>query len=320
MKRIESIDYIRGIAILSVICAHCNAIINSKNQIVLSFSKILSNFGTTGVLCFFFISGILFRYNGNFAEFWSKKLIKFIPAWFVSASIVYLYVHLRKPPLSFESYINFIIGNGSYCYYMTILIIIYVIFTILPFMRTRVGLIICIIITLVSVLFFPNIGYISPYLNICNWIGYFSLGYLLGQDIFIQFEKKLLNSKLLYIYFLYGILLVIQLWFGSPGSYWGGLNALVSWIGAFVVIILGIHLSRLKVPFLKKFEIAGQESLFIYLWHMPIAGITARIMNINVLVYFVLLRPIIVFIVMIIAIVLAQKKLPAFLKILIGLN
>ena len=89
-----------------------------------------------------------------------------------------------------------------------------------------------------------------------------------------------------------------------------------------MVIILGIHLSRLKVKVhcLKKIEIAGQESLFIYLWHMPIAGITARIMNINVLVYFVLLRPIIVFIVMIIAIVLAKKKLPAFLKILIGLN
>lgn len=320
MKRNCSIDFIKGIAIVSVISAHCNAIINTEYQVAVILSKLLANFGTTGVLCFFFISGILFHFNGNFVEFWKRKLIKFIPAWFVSSSAVYLYVHLRKPPLSLESYINFIIGNGSYCYYMTILIIIYAIFTIFPFMRTRVGLIICIIITLVSVLFFPKIGYISPYLNIFNWIGYFSLGYLLGKDVFIRFENNVLNNKFFCIYFIYGVLLVIQLWFGSAGSYWGGFNALVSWIGAFTVIILGIHLSRLKVPFFKKFEIAGQESFFIYLWHMPIAGITARIMNINILVYFVLFRPIIVFIVMIIAIALAKRSFPAFLKTLIGLN
>lgn len=322
MRRICSIDFIKGIAIISVICAHCNAVVNTNNQVATIFSRILSNFGTTGVLCFFFISGLLFRYNdGKFIMFWKKKLIRFIPAWFASASIVYLYVYLRKPPLSLKSYLNFIIGNGSYCYYMTMLIAIYAVFTIFPFMRTKISLVICIIITAISVLFFPRIGETSLYLNICNWIGYFSLGYLFNVDFFVRFEKRVANNKIFFsIYFIYAILLIIQLWRCNAGSYWYNLNAIVSWIGALLVIILGIHLSILKLPALKYIKIAGQESLFIYLWHMPIAGITARIMNINILVDFVLFRPVIVFAVMILAIMLAKKNLPEFFNKYIGLT
>lgn len=321
MKRFYSIDFIKGIAIISVLCAHCNAVLNTEHQVAMSFSIILSNFGTAGVLCFFFVSGLLFHYNDNFISFWRKKLIRFIPAWFVSASVVYLYVYLRKPPLSLKSYINFVLGNGSYCYYMTILIVIYAIFTIFPFMRTRISLIICIIITAISVLFIPQIGSVSPYLNIFNWIGYFSLGYLLGIDCFIWFEKRVIKNKIfLSTYFIYGIFLIIQLCRNSAGAYWNNLNAIITWMGALVVITLGIHLSRLKISVLKYIEIAGQESLFVYLWHMPIAGITARIMNINILVDFVLLRPVIVFGVMILAILLSKKILPEFINKFIGLT
>lgn len=321
MKRIYSIDIIKGIAIISVICAHCNAVVNPEYRVAVTFSRLLSNFGTTGVVCFFFISGLLFHYNGKFISFWKKKLTRFIPAWFFAASVVYLYVYLRKPPLSLKSYINFILGNGSYCYYMTMLIVIYAVFTIFPFMRTTVSLVICIIITAISVLFFPQIGEASLYLNIFNWIGYFSLGYLLKVDFFVWFEKHVVNNKIfISSYFIYGIFLIIQLCRGNAGSYWNNLNAIVTWMGALVVIILGIHLSRLKISVLKYIKIAGRESLFIYLWHMPIAGITARIMNINILVNFVLLRPVIVFVVMILAILLSKKILPEFLNKFIGLT
>ena len=38
----------------------------------------------------------------------------------------------------------------------------------------------------------------------------------------------------------------------------------------------------------------GRESFFIYIWHMPIAGIVARVMSQGILINFIFLRPIIV--------------------------
>ena len=94
-------------------------------------------------------------------------------------------------------------------------------------------------------------------------------------------------------------MLVWQIYQGKSGSYWNGLNAIISWIGAAMLGISGQLLcqqQRLKriCTFVHN---AGAESFFVYLWHMPIAGIVARLMDRDYLREFTILRPLIVLII-----------------------
>lgn len=74
INRNETIDYINGLAIISVISAHCNSVLNTTNRFAVISSLFLQNIGTLGVICFFVISGILFHYPGkDIGQFFQKK-------------------------------------------------------------------------------------------------------------------------------------------------------------------------------------------------------------------------------------------------------
>lgn len=319
-KKIKYIDTIRGIAILSVICAHCNTVVNLNDVRQIICSRILSNIGTAGVLCFFFLSGMLFHYEGDLCKFWKKKLIKLFPVWILSASVIYLYVYLRKSSLSLKSWFNYIIGNGSYCYYITMLFAIYVCFTIFRFLGKKNYLRILVIITAISTLSFSKLGIISPYLNILNWIGYFALGKLVGIENFEKYGKYIIENGLKYICIgIYIGLLIFQILHNSSGGYWGGINTIVAWCGAMLVVLCGLHLSKYDNKIILYIEQAGEQSLFIYLWHMPVAGIVRWLMNINSIMNLILLRPVIILGIMILSVNFGKKILPDFIKRIVGL-
>jgi peptidoglycan/LPS O-acetylase OafA/YrhL len=69
---------------------------------------------------------------------------------------------------------------------------------------------------------------------------------------------------------------------------------------------------------------AGENSFFIYIWHMPIAGIVARLMSIGPLQYLTLLRPFVVLVVVMaagqLATLLLKKLELQKCAFLIGLN
>ena len=300
----STIYYIKGLAVLSVICAHCNAVLDAKNGFVKVCSLILQNIGTVGVICFFVISGMLFHYKeGKMIMFFKKRIFSICVPWFVSASCVYLYVYFRKPPLSFIGWINFLIGNGSYCYYLTMLMLCYFIFTFFSFMRTNLAFSICEIITFLSTIWFYQIGRISPYLNILNWIGYFGLGMQLAihPEIVKKMLKKLYQLRKI-ILAIYVIIFGLQICAGNGGSYWKGVNVVISWLGAVVLILFAMIMEKYRDYCLSRIIYwSGKESFYIYLWHMPVAGIVARVMSYKKLTLFLLVRPIIVILIMIMA-------------------
>ena len=164
------------------------------------------------LVCYFTIK------KGQVVTFFTKRIFSICVPWVISATCVYLYVHLRKPPLSLGEWANFIVGNGSYCYYLTILMLLYLIFTWLPFMRTNIAFIICEILTVFSTIWFWRVGQLSPYLYILNWIGYFVLGMQL------TFYSEITNKIIKYLYQLrwkiitiYIIFLGIQIFFRNGG-------------------------------------------------------------------------------------------------------
>lgn len=211
---------------------------------------------------------MLFHYKkGQMSRFWHKRLISILVPWLVSASCVYFYVYLRKSPLSLMGWISFIIGNGSYCYYLTMLMMLYLIFTSFPFMRTGVALIVCEVITVISTIWIYQIGNLSPYLNILNWVGYFAL----GMQITCHKDKAFKPFNKLYKLRWTGILLYIamrtfQIRSGNGGSYWKGINVIVCWSGAIALLLMAILVEKSGISGISEvFYIFGRDSfLFIY--------------------------------------------------------
>ena len=114
MKRNETISILKGFAIFSVICAHCNTVAENASSFERICHLILANFASVGVNCFFVVSGFLFKCESRRKFFYGK--IQLFVSWIFGATVVYLYVALRNPPLSFLNWVNFFIGNGSYFY------------------------------------------------------------------------------------------------------------------------------------------------------------------------------------------------------------
>lgn len=303
------ISVLKGLATMCIIGAHC-ASTQSENVFVKESEQLLSILGGIGVIVFFTVSGMLFHYEKySIKEFFIKKVFNLIVPWFISGTAVYLYVYLRKPPISFVSWINYIIGNGSYLYYMTLLMIFYLLFFFIKPLRSRVSLIICEAVTLVSILFFYDKIFISPYLNVFNWIGFFALGISINQNkkaftkIF-EFIKRF-SGIILSLYVGFVIYLLI---FTKAGGFWGILSAPSCIFGALCLVFVAnfIVKNRGEVHLLSTI---GDNSLFIYLWHMPIAGIVAKVMDTGVLSYLLIVRPLIVLVIMLLSLYVAQKVL-----------
>ena len=314
-NRNETIDCVKGIAIMSVISAHCNAILDTQNRFALIFSLILQNIGNLGVICFFVISGILFHYRGKcVGSFFTKKIRNIIIPWCISATCVYLYVYLRKPPITMRGYLNFIFGNGSYCYYLTVLMILYILFVFVPIMRKNVILMVCMGITVFSTFCLYDIGGVNAYLNIFNWIGYFALGVYISenQESWIRLKRRITLHIPFWLVLYSGIyitVLIYQVYHQSGGGYWNGLNVIFCWIGSIVIVLISIAIEKGKDNLFKRTILqAGRDSFGIYLWHMPIAGIIARVMNIRAMTWLVIIRPIIVLLIML-TIIKVMKKI-----------
>ncbi len=299
-----TISLLKGLAIFSVICAHCYTVPQSANEFEQACSLLLHNLGTLGVIIFFVISGYLFRFTDK-KRFLIKKAVGICLPWIVGATSVYLYIAIRNPPITFLDWFRFFIGNGSYFYYLTILMLLYLLFLFVPFLKKRVSLVVMMAMTVISVFwcYQTELVFVTPYLNLLNWCGYFALGVLIRayQDKFKRVFLILYRFRLL-VYMVYAIALIYQIFNKSGGGYWGLPNALFTWLGAISLLLLAERASRFREGRIKKLLcLMGDSSLFVYIWHMPIAGIITNIFSRQPLMPAVLMRPFVVLFVVLLA-------------------
>lgn len=316
----ERLNIIKGFAILSVISAHCNSVTKTSAYITLVQSKILSSFGTVGVVLFFVVSGFLFhpeKYTP--IKFWKNKAKFLVIPWFISAVAVYLYVYLRKSGIGIFSFVRFFIGSGSYCYYLTVLLCCYLLFY-FKIMRSRIVLILCELCTLISILFFYSKG-ISSYLDLTNWIGFFAFGIHINE--FSNDFKNIvaLINKIWFVILIsitYVALVILQIFSGNHISYWGYRNVPVVIMGSLCLFLVSGLVVKFEI-FAKKVGFMGKNSLFVYLWHMPFAGISTKFLP-----QITILRPLIISLVLGMVIwtlnIIIKKLKMSKLALLIGLK
>lgn len=80
-KENELIYKLKGIAIISVVCAHCGNR-TSYTAIDLFLNNARNNIATIGVPLFFIISGYLMRNDKPYLQFWKRKWSTTIVPWF----------------------------------------------------------------------------------------------------------------------------------------------------------------------------------------------------------------------------------------------
>lgn len=264
MKRNNNIDIMKGLAIISVLFAHSNS-----NSVF--FQHIMEVIGIFGVPVFFFLAGFLFENRTLKDILLRKKYIVF--KWIISASIIYLYVYLRKSGISIFSYFRFLLGVNSYLYFLScyfiILVLMCLILKINKNFITRIFFFLSIFFLLKANINF--LGSIRPISFFC----FFYLGYLFKlKGYFSWIDKN--NFKIFVVIFI--IVLIVKMNADIKYiSYFGMQGAITSILGIILFYNIAYCINKYNT-YVKKIMISlGIKSFDIYLWHMLFMGIVNRI-------------------------------------------
>ncbi len=287
---------LRGIAIISVICAHSGYVGKSASSIDLQLSYFLGTFGSVGVGLFFLLSGYMMGYSSSTKkDFLTKKIKTMIPPWFISASIVYLYVVLRRGEISIISWLNFVLGNGSYLYFMSMLFVLYWLYIYIHNRPAFVSITIAIsIVSNIITALFPQAildCHLTPFIIPFNWMIYFGIGIMIFHYNAFNYIRNI-SSRGLPILFLSTVVIFVCYGILGRSLYYFELFFIPIEL-LLIVFIIGIT-DKLNSWMISHLSLYGKQSLSIYLYHMLMVGIVVKMSNESGLWLTILFRPILI--------------------------
>lgn len=289
---------LKGVAIISVVCAHCN--IQMEDACILYIKNILTNVGSIGVGIFFLLSGYFFHNTCvPLNRFMWKTVKRLVIPWMLAGTFIWLYVALRKGGIGIGEWIHFVLGVNSAFYFMTDLLVMQVIFYILEklSLAKRCSTVLILLAANEVFIVLESRGYSlfpTPYMDFFCFIGYFALGRYLAYASCTTVGRKLWvfdNRKIRVIALLSCTALIV-----SPLRFTYFENALSLIFECFFIFtsfLLVLHVNSRLLEWL------GKKSFFIYLWHLPIAGILSNMGSRNIVTaYLGLLWPVVILAVM----------------------
>ena len=297
-KRLEYIDFLRGIAILLVILSHVSLYIKDIYPILfyLFFS------GQFGVQLFFLITGLLFSikyYEGNFdiKSFYIKRLFRIIPLYYIGMLvwIIYIFFFDNKINLDFiyivqqMLFLNSLDRNnfspailpGGWS--ISTEMIFYLLFPLIIFFFKKNMYFLCISIILMSlIIFLTSIFFLQPILLKYKFISHVAVNdsfsylyclilnqinaFIIGMLTF-ALQKKIILKKV--YFFLFIIFYLISVFFLNTKIKTGinGYFSVMFSSVAFSVLIILIHKKNYE-SYLKKAIIKiGIVSYSIFVFH-----------------------------------------------------
>lgn len=242
---------------------------------------ILNRFGTIGVVMFLIMSGYFFipEKFSTIGALLRKKFITVCVPWFCLGTLTWCYKAILTPSYrTISQYINWILGNGSYLYYMPVLMLCFL----LMYKAPKVCKYIFILLNVLSVVL-TAVGALAPglkllginsNLNFFNWIGFFALGMLL-QEIN---EEKLAGFFTKYrFYVMAAFAVVFPVIVASqkiPAGYFSFVAIPYELLGAAAFFSLSTF--SLNKPV---FKLLSKYSFSIYLLHMAFVGFFDGLMS-----------------------------------------
>lgn len=115
----STVTVAKAFALISIVCAHIGFTANTPYVI----TRLYSTLGSIGVICYLICSA--YYYNPKkytFVGLLKNKAITLGLPWIFLGTIGYLYNAILSKSFSVVGYLKWIIGNGSFLWFLTILI------------------------------------------------------------------------------------------------------------------------------------------------------------------------------------------------------
>lgn len=306
-KYSKLIYVIKAFSIFSVLVAHINKI-NNENFITSIITNWYNLFGIIGVVCFFIIGGYLYnRKEKDGKIFWKKKVKTIIIPWIIAGSITYLMHVIKMHDLNVIGYIKWVLGSGTIYYYLTNYVLFLFLFKYIQ--KSDKLLYLCIALTIVQSILntfnikYFNIPFITKYLNIFNWIGFFALGILIRKYNIIDFI--LTHNKILIYAIIISIILFILMYKYVIYGYFHIVSLIYEITNSVIVLYLSYWLLNNKF-----FNFIGKTSFCIYLYHIQIVQKICWSLPSNI--FFTIINPFLGLIIMAFIIFVGMKVIEKF--------
>lgn len=291
-------DILRALAAICVVSAHSAAVPATEGPIYV-FAQILDYVGTMGVPVFLLISGYLFTYNRRpFGAFWKRKLESIVVPWFFCATLVWLYIVLRKGNIGLLSWFSFVIGYGHSTYYLTVLVVLFLLF----WKRTKPWFLYAAVLVsafsllvtawVIDPVFKGELGRFY-YLNPLHWAGFFAAGVLINhKGVLLKLRRRLASWPVLFLglaaSLAYGLICKIG---GIPCKYFSRYALLGFMVNTILLVGMAARLENISGRWVEILVTIGKNSFPIYLLHQLFTGIVSALTNLVPLGVVVLLRP-----------------------------
>ena len=304
------ISVLQSFAILSVIAAHVNTLndVTSIHKIITSF---WGAFGCVGVAIFFLLGGFLYnRKASDTAAFWNKKLHGLIIPWLVCSFITYGIKVITTNQFGILDYLKWVFGFGTWYYYSTVYIVFLALFKLL--MKSDMLLYVVMGLNILSLGIstfnkeWLNFLFLTPYLNILNWIGFFALGIIIRK---YRLDRKIMRSRGPLVMGIVIAIIAFRLMQAFDKRGYFNVFGLVFEL-ATAVVLLYVARGVCRFKFFERFAEIGSYAYCIYLLHMPIVQpICARLPD---MLIFDIIKPMFGFVIMVFLVCIA-KSVCAFL-------
>lgn len=273
----------KALAILFVIIAHSN--FNEVSGSIIYY--FLKRLGSMAVPLFLIISGRYYnvkKYN-NLLELINYKIKNIVIPWLFCGIFIYVYSSFKSTKdISIYAGIKFLLGVDTYLYFLSVLILLNIMYWFVKKYDKRKVYFISFIINIISLILTitkisdPLINYIqiTNYLNPFNWIAFFSFGIAMRDyDIkkFILDQHKCLCFILIWI-----ILFISGYLFDDGYGYFSVLGFTMEWMSSFILLYISWNLRN----FIYLQEL-GKYSFAIYLTHIEIIPIVFKFLHFSVL-------------------------------------
>ena len=234
---------------------------------------------------FFCIFGYLFGGNTRtWRAFWKRKATTLFLPWICCETLLWFYVVLRKGGISVSAWLLFLLGYHHTTYYLTILVVFYVLYwKIHKPGAIRVLNVISVISMLetgwnVGIFHRVNTVLDSYYLNPFNWMLFFGIGLLIRQKA-QEAERSIRWSNSLGILCVCGSIVYfsVHAYFGLEMYYFSRYAVIGNLLNLGTAAYLGQILMNLKKKELL-FKI-GDWSFAVYLLHQFVAGLVVAVTN-----------------------------------------
>lgn len=270
----NNITAVRVIFLLSIVAAH-SSITREEASSEMLLWRIWQVWSLIGVPGFFILSGYLFKgKSAPLGQLWLKKWKSVITPWLICGSLIYLITQIGE--YSRIGYLKFLLGHGSFLYYMSTLCVCFLLFYL--FHDNTAVLFVFVALNCTS-LILTQYGIYKPiftnFLNIANWFGYFAFGCLIREYGLLEKSRKTVRGNQIIlalaglIAIVCGVLLKVETYFYLAAFPIG----CICFFSAYCLCIL------LKVEQSKIMRNIGTWSFSIYLLHMPVAAALKRVVR-----------------------------------------